>query len=153
MPIVTGFQGATEDGEVTTLGRGGSDTTSAALGAALNAQRVEIFTDVDGFLTADPRLVANARLLSELSYLDASHLACEGAKVIHPRAVEIAMRHGIPLNVRSTKGTRQGSRITHATQVLEDHDHNISGRPKPNHCPTLHRTTQRVCRRTPPKRD
>lgn len=121
--VVTGFQGSTETGEITTLGRGGSDTTAAALGAALNAERIDIFTDVEGILTADPRIVSNARLLSELSYTDARHLAWEGAKVIHPRAVDIAMRRNIPLHVRATKTTAEGSRITYGKWSVEDNQY------------------------------
>ena len=83
--IVTGFQGITEDGELTTLGRGGSDTTAAALGVALNAEFVEIFTDVDGIKTADPRIVKDAKTLEVVTYNEICQLAQQGAKVIHPR--------------------------------------------------------------------
>jgi len=110
--IVAGFQGCTASGEITTLGRGGSDTTAAALGAALGADIVDIFTDVDGVLTADPRMVKQARQLSAVSYEEASNMAHNGAKVIHPRAVEIAMRAGIPLRVRSTFAEGEGTLVT-----------------------------------------
>jgi aspartate kinase len=89
--IVTGFQGQTADGEITTLGRGGSDTTATALGVALNAEYVDIFTDVDGVLTADPRIVEEATPLEMVTYTEMCNLAFQGAKVVHPRAVEIAM--------------------------------------------------------------
>ena len=87
VPVVCGFQGMTVDGEFTTLGRGGSDTTAAALGSALNAEMVEIYTDVDGIMTADPRIVRNAKILESISYGEVCQLAHQGAKVIHPRAV------------------------------------------------------------------
>ncbi|QGQ96284.1 aspartate kinase [Paenibacillus psychroresistens] len=100
--IVTGFQGATVDHDFTTLGRGGSDTTATALGVALNAEIVDIFTDVDGVLTADPRIVEDAKPLSYVTFNEICHLAHHGAKVIHPRAVEIAMQANLPVRIRST---------------------------------------------------
>jgi aspartate kinase len=115
--IVTGFQGMTPDGEVTTLGRGGSDTSATALGAALNAAIVDIYTDVDGILTADPRWVSNARPLAAVSYEEICNMAQNGAKVIHPRAVEIAMKAGVPVRVRSTFSEGEGTLVTHA-QIL-----------------------------------
>ncbi|HEX6923354.1 MAG TPA: aspartate kinase, partial [Bacillales bacterium] len=90
--VVTGFQGRTKNGDVTTIGRGGSDTSAAALGAALGAEWIDIFTDVDGVMTADPRIVSQAQPLSIVTYNEISNLAYQGAKVIHPRAVEIAMQ-------------------------------------------------------------
>ena len=111
-PVVCGFQGITADGDFTTLGRGGSDTTAAALGAALNAEMVEIYTDVEGIMTADPRIVANARILDCISYGEICQLAHQGAKVIHPRAVEIAMQKNIPLIVKSTFSDAPGTLIT-----------------------------------------
>jgi len=95
--IVTGFQGMTEDGQITTLGRGGSDTSAAAIGVALNAEAIDIYTDVEGIMTADPRIVEDAKILDVVTYNDICHLAHQGAKVIHPRAVEIAMQKNIPL--------------------------------------------------------
>jgi aspartate kinase len=115
--IVTGFQGMTSDGEMTTLGRGGSDTTATALGAALNAAIVDIYTDVDGILTADPRWVSNARPLATVSYEEICNMAQNGAKVIHPRAVEIAMKAGVPVRVRSTFSEDEGTLVTHS-QIL-----------------------------------
>jgi aspartate kinase len=115
--IVTGFQGMTKTGEVTTLGRGGSDTSATALGAALNATIVDIYTDVDGILTADPRWVSNARPLAAVSYDEICNMAQNGAKVIHPRAVEIAMKAGVPVRVRSTFSEGEGTLVTHA-QIL-----------------------------------
>lgn len=112
IPVVCGFQGMTSDGELTTLGRGGSDTTAAALGAALNAELVEIYTDVEGIMTADPRIVTNAKILQSISYGEVCQLAHQGAKVIHPRAVEIAMQKNIPLVVKSTFSDAPGTLIT-----------------------------------------
>jgi aspartate kinase len=100
--VVAGFQGAAENGELTTLGRGGSDTTASALGVALNAEYIDIFTDVEGVMTADPRIVKDARLLDAITYNEICQLAREGAKVVHPRAIEIAMQKSIPLRVRCT---------------------------------------------------
>ncbi|WP_067931319.1 aspartate kinase [Alicyclobacillus kakegawensis] len=117
--VVAGFQGATETGEVTTLGRGGSDTTAAALGVALDASYVDIFTDVDGIMTADPRIVENARLLPQVTYTEICNLAYQGAKVIHPRAVEIAMQKNIPIRVRSTRSDDEGTLVVPAADVLE----------------------------------
>jgi aspartate kinase len=115
--IVTGFQGMTANGEMTTLGRGGSDTSATALGAALGADIVDIYTDVDGILTADPRWVSNARPLAAVSYEEICNMAQNGAKVIHPRAVEIAMKAGVPVRVRSTFSEGEGTLVTHA-QIL-----------------------------------
>ena len=100
--VVAGFQGVTEDLEVTTLGRGGSDTTAVALAAALNAEACEIYTDVDGIFTADPRVVRSARKLSHIQYDEMLELAAVGARVIHPRAVEIGELYGVAIHVRSS---------------------------------------------------
>jgi aspartate kinase len=110
--VVPGFQGATEKGELTTLGRGGSDTSAAALGVALEAEAIEIFTDVEGVMTADPRIVEDARILPVVSYNDIANLAHQGAKVIHPRAVEIAMQRNVPLRVRSAFSDAPGTLVT-----------------------------------------
>lgn len=100
--IVAGFQGVSRDREVTTLGRGGSDTTAVALAAALGADRCDIFTDVDGVYTADPRRVSDARILHEISYDAMVELASSGAQVMHPRAVEIGARFNVPIRVLSS---------------------------------------------------
>jgi aspartate kinase len=100
--VVAGFQGVTEDFEVTTLGRGGSDTTAVALAAALNAESCEIYTDVDGIFTADPRLVKTARKLAHIQYDEMLELAAVGARVMHPRAVEIGALYSVPIHVRSS---------------------------------------------------
>ncbi|UOQ47821.1 aspartate kinase [Gracilibacillus caseinilyticus] len=110
--VVAGFQGRTEKYEVTTIGRGGSDTSATALGAALDAEYVDIFTDVNGIMTADPRVVTNAKRLDAISYTEICNLAYQGAKVIHPRAVEIAMQANVPIRVRSTMLRDKGTLIT-----------------------------------------
>ena len=100
--VAAGFQGRTSRGDITTLGRGGSDTTAVALAAALGASACDIFTDVSGVYTADPNIVPTARLLKEVSYEEMLEMARVGAQVLHPRAVELARKHGIPLRVRNT---------------------------------------------------
>ena len=100
--VVAGFQGVTEDGEITTLGRGGSDTSAVALAAALNADRCDIYTDVEGVYTTDPRIVAKATRLDEVSYEEMLELAHAGANVLHPRSVETAKQFNVPLRVRSS---------------------------------------------------
>ncbi|NIK68885.1 aspartate kinase [Paenibacillus sp. BK720] len=112
--IVTGFQGSTESGDMTTLGRGGSDTSATALGAALRAEMVDIYTDVNGILTADPRIVENAKPLQVVSYAEICNMARQGAKVIHPRAVEIAQQARIPVRVRSTFSMEEGTLVSDA---------------------------------------
>src|SRR5690625_19858 len=114
--VVAGFQGETTSGDITTLGRGGSDTTAASLAAATVAERIDIFTDVNGIMTADPRVVKNARSLDVITYMEICHLAYQGAKVVHPRAVEIAMHAEIPLRVRSTYTDNLGTLITSSRQ-------------------------------------
>jgi aspartate kinase len=111
--VVAGFQGMTENGDVTTLGRGGSDMTATALGVALNAEVIEIYTDVDGIKTADPRLVPDARTIRTMTYEEIFQMAHEGAKVIHPRAVEIAMMRNIPLRVKCTFTDAPGTLVTY----------------------------------------
>lgn len=112
--VVAGFQGISQsaDLEITTLGRGGSDTSAVALSAALGAQQCEIFTDVPGILTTDPRLVPEAQLLETISCDEMLELASLGAKVLHPRAVEIARNYGVSLVVRSSWTTEPGTRVT-----------------------------------------
>ena len=109
--IVAGFQGATSDGTITTLGRGGSDITAAALGVALAAERVEVHTDVNGVATCDPNVIPDAPVLTWLDYKTALELSNQGAKVLHPKAVEILYGKGIPLIVKSIKGDHPGIRI------------------------------------------
>jgi aspartate kinase len=107
--IVAGFQGITESGEITTLGRGGSDTTAVALAAALKADKCDIYTDVTGVFTTDPRYVKTARKLQEISYDEMLELANLGAGVLHPRAVEFAKNYQVPLEVRSSMEKERGT--------------------------------------------
>ncbi|WP_433743510.1 aspartate kinase [Falsibacillus pallidus] len=109
--IVAGFQGLDEKGEITTLGRGGSDTTAVALAAALKADRCDIYTDVPGVFTSDPRYVNDARKLHSISYDEMLELANLGAGVLHPRAVEFAKNYGVPLEVRSSMENIEGTII------------------------------------------
>ena len=109
--IVTGFQGVNKYDDLTTLGRGGSDTTAVALAAALHADRCEIFTDVDGVYTADPRIVKNAMKLDEVTYDEMLELASLGAKVLHNRSVEMAKKYGVELVVRSSLNRSEGTVI------------------------------------------
>lgn len=111
IPVVAGFQGVTETGRITTLGRGGSDTTAAVLGVVLKAELVEIFTDVDGIKTADPRLVPDAPTLKVMSYREVVEMGHMGAKVLHPRAAEITMEEGIPLQIRSVVHSKGGTTV------------------------------------------
>lgn len=110
--VVAGFQGVTEDGDITTLGRGGSDTTAVALAAAIGASTCDIYTDVDGIYTADPNKIKNARLLERISYEEVVEMARLGAQVIHPRAVELARQYNVALRVRNTfKPEHKGTTI------------------------------------------
>jgi aspartate kinase len=109
--IVAGFQGVTEEGEITTLGRGGSDTTAVALAAALKADKCDIYTDVTGVFTTDPRYVKSARKLLSVSYDEMLELANLGAGVLHPRAVEFAKNYGLPIEVRSSMEKERGTII------------------------------------------
>jgi len=111
IPVITGFQGITEDGDITTLGRGGSDTTASVIAAAIGALFIEIYSDVEGVMTADPALVKDAKTLEKVSYNEVCELAYQGARVIHPRAAEIAMREGIPIKIKSTFTEGSGTLI------------------------------------------
>jgi aspartate kinase len=113
IPIVAGFQGVSQDGkDITTLGRGGSDTTAVALAAALGADVCEIYTDVDGIFTADPRIVPGARRIPRISYEEMLEMAACGAKVLMLRCVEYARRYSIPIHVRSSFSNREGTWVT-----------------------------------------
>ncbi len=118
--VVAGFQGVSENGELTTLGRGGSDTTASALGVALSAEYIDIYTDVEGVMTADPRIVENARLLDAITYNEICQLAREGAKVVHPRAIEIAMQKSIPLRVRCTFSDSVGTVVANQIPGMDN---------------------------------
>ena len=102
VPVVTGFMGATKEGKITTLGRGGSDYSASILGFALDAEEIQIWTDVDGVYSADPRVVKSARLIPEISYREASEMAAFGAKVLHPRTIRPAIQKNIPIRVLNT---------------------------------------------------
>jgi aspartate kinase len=118
--IVAGFQGVSQDTkEITTLGRGGSDTTAVALAAALGADVCEIYTDVDGVFSADPRIVPSARRLSHITYEEMLEMAAAGAKVLHLRCVEYARRYELPIHVRSSFSTREGTYVVAAGNQAE----------------------------------
>lgn len=120
--VVTGFQGETPIGTTATLGRGGSDTSATALGAALKAEVVDIFTDVAGVMTADPRIVKDAKPLTVVTYNEICNMAYQGTKVIHPRAVEVAMQAKIPIRIRSTSESGTGTLITTSTSSILGRD-------------------------------
>ncbi|MBI3947483.1 MAG: aspartate kinase [Armatimonadetes bacterium] len=129
IPVVAGFQGVTDPGTgrhgaITTLGRGGSDTTASALGAALRAEAVEIYTDVPGVMTADPRVCPGAATLPRVSYEEIAEMAHQGAKVLHPRAAEIAMDYGIPLWVKGTGMADEGTLVAGSAADLP---HRVTG--------------------------
>lgn len=117
--IIAGFQGVTEDGEITTIGRGGSDTSAVALATALSADLCEIYTDVDGVLTADPRICSNARAIPKISYEEMMELADAGAKVIHSRAVELAAKFRVPLVIRSSFTEADGTWVVPEEDIME----------------------------------
>lgn len=117
--IIAGFQGRTKDYEITTLGRGGSDTTAVAVAAAVNADLCEIYTDVDGIYTADPRIVKNPSKLETITYDEMIELASLGAKVLHPRSVEVAKLHDVKLSVRSSYDTDLGGTYVVERNELE----------------------------------
>ena len=112
VPVVTGFQGITEEGYYTTLGRGGSDTTAIALGVSLKAKYVEIFTDVNGVMTADPKLVKDAHKIEQIDYDELFQLADQGAKVINARAIEIAKKNSLLVYIRNTFSSDEGTLIS-----------------------------------------
>jgi aspartate kinase len=117
-PVVTGFIAATQNGETTTLGRGGSDYTATILGASLEADEVWIWTDVDGLMTADPKIVSSAKTITEMSFQEATELTIFGAKAMHPRALEPARKEGIPVRIRSVfNPDNQGTLITKEQKI------------------------------------
>jgi len=118
--VVAGFQGIDEKGNITTLGRGGSDTTAVALAAALEAEVCEIYTDVDGVYTTDPRIVAEARKIDALSYDEMLELASLGAGVLHNRSVEFAKRYAVVIHVRSSFSEEEGTKIVEEVKEMED---------------------------------
>ncbi|MBI5772635.1 MAG: aspartate kinase, partial [Verrucomicrobia bacterium] len=118
--IVAGFQGETSEGHITTLGRGGSDLTAIALAAALKADLCQIYTDVDGIYTTDPRIVVNARKLAEISYDELLELAGSGAKVMQLRSVEFAKKFGVVFEVRSSLNDNPGTIVKEETRTMEE---------------------------------
>ncbi|MFO7951384.1 MAG: aspartate kinase [Bacillota bacterium] len=120
VPVIAGFQGITKDGSITTLGRGGSDTTAVALAAALGADYCEIYTDVDGVYTADPNICPQARHINKISYQEMLELAGLGAKVMHVRSIELAQKYQVPLVIKSSfNGTRQ-TWIVNEEEIMEN---------------------------------
>jgi aspartate kinase len=127
VPVVAGFQGMSTEREITTLGRGGSDTTAVALAAVLKADACEIYTDVTGVFTADPRIVPNARRLTTITYEEMLELAACGAKILHLRSVEYGRRYGVPIHVRSSYSTKLGTIVAGSTEDLAVEQAIISG--------------------------
>ncbi|HYN37686.1 MAG TPA: aspartate kinase [Rhodospirillales bacterium] len=119
VPVVAGFQGVTDGNRITTLGRGGSDTTAVALAAALAADRCDIYTDVDGVYTTDPRIVAKARKLATITFEEMLEMASVGAKVLQTRAVELAMKYGVRLQVLSSFDESPGTFVVGEEEVVE----------------------------------
>jgi aspartate kinase len=120
VPVVPGFQGVTDGGRITTLGRGGSDTSAVALAAALKADRCDIYTDVDGVYTTDPRIVPAARKMNRVTYEEMLEMASLGAKVLQTRSVELAMNHGVRVQVLSSFEAAPGSDLPGTLVVSED---------------------------------
>ncbi len=118
--IVAGFQGKTSDGEITTLGRGGSDLTAVALGVALGAKHCEIYTDVDGIYTADPRIISEARKIEKITYDEILELASLGAKVMHSRSIEVGKKFNMPIWVCNSHKDVKGTLITKETKKMEE---------------------------------
>ncbi len=117
--VVAGFQGLGPDNRITTLGRGGSDTSAVALAAALKAERCDIFTDVDGVYTTDPRIVAKARKLDRITYEEMLELASQGAKVLQTRSVEMAMNHRVRVQVLSSFNDAPGTLVVDEDEIVE----------------------------------
>ena len=120
IPIITGFQGVTEGGDVTTLGRGGSDTTAVAIAAQVGASRCDIYTDVDGIFTTDPKVVSNAKKLDSITMEEMLELAGQGAKVIQTRAVEFANKYNVPVRVLSSFNDGKGTLISLEDESMEN---------------------------------
>ena len=119
VPVIPGFQGVTADGRITTLGRGGSDTSAVAIAAALKADRCDIYTDVDGVYTTDPRIVSKARKLNKVAYEEMLEMASLGAKVLQTRSVEMAMKHHVRVQVLSSFSFEPGTMLVEEEEVLE----------------------------------
>jgi aspartate kinase, monofunctional class len=119
VPVLTGFQGVDAQGNITTLGRGGSDTSAVALAVALDADVCDIYTDVEGVFTTDPRIAPGARKIERISYEEMLEMASMGAKVLQPRSVELAMRHGMPIHLRSSFRDVPGTLVTSEDKSME----------------------------------
>ncbi len=119
MVVVAGFQGINERGDITTLGRGGSDTTAVAIAAALKADECQIYTDVDGVYTTDPHMIPEARLLPQISFEEMLEMASLGAKVLQMRSVELASKHNIPMRVLSTFTDGPGTLVTFEDKIMQ----------------------------------
>src|SRR3546814_7603127 len=117
--VVAGFQGIGPDNRITTLGRGGSDTSAVALAAALGADRCDIYTDVDGVYTCDPRIVAKARKLDKVTYEEMLEMASQGAKILQTRSVAMAMKHRVRVQVLSSFGDTQGTLVVDEDEIVE----------------------------------
>ena len=120
IPIIAGFQGIDENNNIVTLGRGGSDTSAVAIAAAIRADRCDIYTDVDGVYTTDPRIVKNAKKLNKISYEEMLEFASLGAKVLQTRSVEMAMRHGVTVQVLSSQTGKTGTFLTKEDEKMEN---------------------------------
>ena len=123
--VVPGFQGVTNENQITTLGRGGSDTSAVAIASALKAERCDIYTDVDGIYTADPRMVPKARKLDKISYEEMLEMASQGAKVLQTRSVALAMKYKLKINVLSSFENKGGTLVIHEDEIMEKK--NVSG--------------------------
>ena len=121
IPVIAGFQGVTSDGNITTLGRGGSDISAVKLATALNCDRVEFFKDVDGLMTADPKLVSKAKSIEEISYEELFELSSYGNNIIHPEAVKVAMDENIPIIIKNTFNSFKGTVINNNISKDEDY--------------------------------
>ncbi|MBV68504.1 MAG: aspartate kinase [Pelagibacterales bacterium] len=120
VPVISGFQGINNDGRITTLGRGGSDTTAVAIAAKLNAKRCDIYTDVDGVYTGDPRIVPNARKMDTINFEEMLELSSLGAKILHTRSVQLALQYGVKLQVLSSFTGKKGTMLVKETKSLEN---------------------------------
>ena len=120
IPIITGFQGVTAGGDITTLGRGGSDTTAVAIAARVGADRCDIYTDVDGIFTTDPKIVPNAKKLDSITMEEMLELAGQGAKVVQTRAVEFANKYNVPVRVLSSFNSGSGTLISLKDESMEN---------------------------------
>ena len=120
VPVVSGFQGINNENRVTTLGRGGSDTTAVALAAKLNAKRCDIYTDVDGVYTGDPRIVPNAKKMDSINFEEMLELSSLGAKVLHTRSVQLALQYNVKLQVLSSFTGKKGTMLVKETKSFEN---------------------------------